>query len=210
MRIPLRGRLYLSCRAALLVLLAVVAPAEVMMAQSPVPAVHDGAVHRGTLSFDGRSTLGDFVGSTDSVTGAVVGAAAIGAVRGHVEAPAATLRTGNDHRDRDLNKSLESARYPEIRFDLDSATVTSGAPASATESGDSIPVTLHGTLHIHGVDRAVELPAAVLRAPGTLRVRSDFPLDLKDYHIGGLSRFLGMFKMQPDIVVHVDVTFEQP
>ncbi len=180
------------------------------MAQNPAPAVHDGALRRGTLSFDGRSTLGDFVGSTDSVTGAVAGAAAIGAVRGHVEAPVTTLRTANDHRDRDLNKSLESARYPEIRFDLDSATAASAAGAPAAGAGDSIPITLHGTLHIHGVDRPVDLPATVLRAPGTLRVRSDFPLNLKDYRIGGLSRFLGMFKMQPDIVVHVDVTFEQP
>jgi hypothetical protein len=39
-------------------------------------------------------------------------------------------------------------------------------------------------------------------------VRSAFPLNLKDYKIGGLSKMLGLFKMYPDIVVHVDVSFQ--
>ena len=32
-------------------------------------------------------------------------------------------------------------------------------------------------------------------------------MNLKDYSIGGLSKFLGVLKMNPDIVVHVDLTF---
>jgi hypothetical protein len=38
-------------------------------------------------------------------------------------------------------------------------------------------------------------------------VRSDFPLNLKDYKIGGLSKMMGMLRMYEDITVHVDVTF---
>jgi hypothetical protein len=38
-------------------------------------------------------------------------------------------------------------------------------------------------------------------------VRSDFPLNLKDYRIGGLSKMLGMLKMSEEIEVHVDLTF---
>jgi polyisoprenoid-binding protein YceI len=112
-----------------------------------------------------------------------------------------TLKTGNDHRDRDLNKSMESGKYPEIRFDLE--RVSAAGPAV----GDSLPVTLHGTLHIHGVDRAIDAPATVARLTDGTRVHSDFPLDLKDYRIGGLSKMLGLVKMHPDIVVHVDVVF---
>jgi hypothetical protein len=40
-----------------------------------------------------------------------------------------------------------------------------------------------------------------------LRLRSDFPLDLSDYEIGGLSRMLGVLRMQEGIDVHVDLTF---
>ena len=34
-----------------------------------------------------------------------------------------------------------------------------------------------------------------------------FPLNLKDYRIGGLSKLLGVLKMYEDIEVHVDVLF---
>ena len=39
------------------------------------------------------------------------------------------------------------------------------------------------------------------------RLRTDFPLNLKDYHIGGLSKLLGMLKMYEDIEVHADLVF---
>ena len=42
-----------------------------------------------------------------------------------------------------------------------------------------------------------------------LRLRATLPLNLKDYKIRGLSKFLGTLKMHPDIVVHVDVEFGQ-
>jgi hypothetical protein len=38
-------------------------------------------------------------------------------------------------------------------------------------------------------------------------VRTDFPLNLKDYRIGGLSKLLGMLKMYEDIQVHGDIVF---
>jgi hypothetical protein len=41
----------------------------------------------------------------------------------------------------------------------------------------------------------------------TIRVRSDFPLNLKDHRIGGLSKMLGVLKMHEHIEVHVDLVF---
>jgi len=162
----------------------------------PVPS---GTVAEGTLSFDGRASAGDFTGTTSSVTGEMKGGGALDAVRGWVEAPVATLKTGNDRRDRDLNKSMESDKYPAMRFDLD------GVAAGGT--GDSVPATLKGRLTIHGVERAVELPASVVLGADNVRVHSDFPLNLKDYKIGGLTKLMGMLRMYEDIKVHVDVTF---
>lgn len=164
----------------------------------PVPS---GRVESGTLSFDGHATVGDFVGTTKAVSGQITGGADIRAVRGWVEAPVTSLTTKNGKRDKDLNKSMESGKYPNIRFDLSGITPR-GAPA------DSMAGTLHGALVIHGVTRKVDLPGTVQFEGSKARVRSDFPLSLKDYRIGGLSKMLGVLKMHDDIEVHVDLLFE--
>lgn len=163
-------------------------------------AISRSTVTAGSLSFDGHATAGDFVGTTTSVTGDMTGADSLAAVRGWVEAPVRSLETGNGRRDRDLNKSMESDKYPTLRFDLRGVDVASG-------TADSTPVTLHGALAIHGVTQEVSLVGYVRREAGALRVRTDFPLDLKTYKIGGLSKMLGMLKMDEHIEVHVDVTF---
>lgn len=169
-----------------------------LRAQSARP-VANGTVAEGALSFDGRASAGDFTGTTSNVTGEMKGAEGIEGVRGWVEAPVATLKTGNDRRDRDLNKSMESDKYPAMRFDLDGVAVSG--------TGDSVPATLKGRLTIHGVERSVELPASVVLGADKVHVRSDFPLNLKDYKIGGLTKLMGMLRMYEDIKVHVNVTF---
>lgn len=173
------------------------AAAGPLAAQSPVP---DAVVRSGELSFDGHATTGDFRGVTTTVSGRMTGGASLAEVRGWVEAPAASLRTGNGRRDRDMYRSLESDRYPTIRFDL-----THVVPDSA--AGDSTRVTLQGTMHIHGVSRPLQLVGVVSREGPATRLRSRFQLDLRDYRIEGLSKLLGILKMSPVIGVHVDVTF---
>jgi polyisoprenoid-binding protein YceI len=166
-------------------------------AQLAFPA---GTVREGILSFDGRATAGAFTGTTTSVTGEMTGGG-LADVRGWVEAPVNTLKTGNDRRDRDLNKSMESQKYPTIRFEL--TGVTAVEPPS-----DSTPVTLQGRFIIHGVAREASLPADVTLGPDGVRVRATTPVNLKDYEIGGLTKMLGMLKMHEEIVVHVDLVFE--
>ena len=165
-------------------------------AQQQVPA---GTVRAGTLSFDARATAGDFTGTTTTVTGEMTGGE-LAAIRGWVEAPVTTLVTGNDRRDRDLNKSMESGKYPTMRFDLDG--VTPGATR-----GDTLVVQLKGRFTIHGVTRETTLPAEVVIAPDAVHVQTQTMLNLKDYHIGGLSKAFGMLRMHEEIRVRVDVTF---
>ena len=163
----------------------------------PIP---NGRVDSGTVSFDGHATVGDFVGTTKTVSGQITGGAAIRATRGWVEAPVRTLTTGNGRRDKDLNKSMQSDKYPNIRFELSGITPRAG-------TADSMAAVLHGALVIHGVTRKVDLPATLQFQGSKARVRSDFPLKLKDYRIGGLSKMLGVLKMYDDIEVHVDLRF---
>ena len=163
------------------------------------PTILDGTVHQGTLSFDGRATTGSFSGTTTSVTGEMHGTK-LAEVRGWVEAPVRTLGTGNQRRDRDLNKSMESDKYPTIRFEL------TGVAAPGTSS-DSMNAVLRGRFIIHGVTREATVPVSLAFHPEGIRVRGETPLNLKDYKIGGLSKALGMLKMDEKILVHVDLLF---
>ena len=171
-----------------------------LAAQAPAePTVPSGILREGTLSFDARATTGGFTGTTTTVTGEMQGGA-LTEVRGWVEAPVRTLVTGNERRDRDLNKSMESGKYPAIRFELTEVT----APEAG---GDSVRVELHGRFLIHGVIREATVPASVARHAEGIRVRGEMPLNLKDYGIGGLTKMLGMLKMDEEILVHVDLMF---
>jgi polyisoprenoid-binding protein YceI len=161
-----------------------------------------GIVRDGTLSFDGRASVGDFVGATSTIRGRLSGGD-LGHLTGFVEAPVKTLVTGNGRRDRDLNKSMESDQYPLLRFDLENVEVVDPSRA------DSTTVTLGGTFTIHGVTHAVSIPAVVALNADAVRVRATTPLNLKDYRIGSLSKMLGILKMHPDIVVHIDLSFSQ-
>jgi len=165
-------------------------------ASRPIPAAKTA---EGSLSFEGRANVGDFTGTTTTLSGEMSGGPDLSAVRGWVESPVATLKTGKDRRDRDLLKSMEADKYPTLRFDLDDVV--------GQNTADSVPVTLKGRLSIHGIVRPVELPGSVVLSADHARVRSDFPLNLKDYKIGGLSKMMGMLRMYEDITVHVDVTF---
>jgi polyisoprenoid-binding protein YceI len=169
-----------------------------IVAQAPQRTIPDGVVREGKLSFDGRATAGDFTGSTTTLTGRLQGGR-LSQVRGWVEAPVRTLATGNQRRDRDLNNSMESGKYPTIRFEL---TNVAGEAAS-----DSANLVLHGRFIIHGVTREAAVPASVVFRPEGIRVRGATPLNLKDYKIGGLSKALGMLRMHEEIVVHVDLLF---
>jgi polyisoprenoid-binding protein YceI len=70
-----------------------------------------------------------------------------------------------------------------------------------------VPVTLKGRLTLHGVTRPVELPGYAVLGTDQARIHSDFPVNLKDYGIGGLTKLMGMLRMYEDIKVHVDVAF---
>ena len=170
-----------------------------LAAQDSIP---DGTLLHGRLGFSGHGTPGPWSAWTDTMTGAMAMGAALADVHGWVEFPAATLDSDNGRRDKDMRKSLETDKYPTIRFDLNGVT-------DQESFGDSTSVTILGTFHIHGVDREVEALAMIHFGgeDNEIRLTADIPLNLKDYEIGGLSKMLGILKMNPAITVHVDVVF---
>ena len=163
-------------------------------------AISPGNVVRGTLSFDAKATLGAFTGTTNSVTGSMVGGADIRDVRGHVEAQAATLKTGNGLRDKDMMKAMDADSFPVMRFELHGVS-------EQHQAADSSVVTLSGRMTLHGVTRDIAIPAVVRFGKDGVQVLATFPLNVRDYGVTRLSKMLGAFKMNPDIVVKVDVVF---
>lgn len=163
----------------------------------------DASALRGTLAFDAKATLGAFTGLTTSVKGQFTGAATLSGVKGWVEAPARSLSSQNGKRDRDTWSSLEVEKFPNIRFQLDSV-------ALGEVRGDSIAVVLLGHFTLHGQTRAARMPGHVWRNNGQVRFRGAVPVNVKDYGVGGLTKALGMLRMNEDIMVRVDVTFGSP
>ena len=159
-----------------------------------------GSVVRGMLSFDAKATLGAFTGTTSTVTGSMTGGADVRDVRGHVEAQVTTLKTGNGLRDKDMMKAMDADSVPVMRFELHSVS-------QQHLEADSAVVTLSGRMTLHGVTRDVAVPALIRFGKDGVQVTSTFPLNVRDYGVTRLSRMLGAFKMNPDIVVHVDVVF---
>lgn len=182
---------------ALLLALALVAPARPLVAQR---AISSGGVVRGTLSFDARATLGAFTGTTNTLTGAMTAATDVREVRGQVEAPVASLKTGNGLRDKDLLKAMDADSFPAMRFELRGVS-------SQHEAADSAVVSLSGRLTLHGVTRDVSIPALVRFGKDGVHVTGSFPLNVRDYGVTRLSKVLGAFKMNPDIVVRIDLVF---
>ena len=181
--------------------LASAAPARGFAAQLD-GAIPPMRVASGTLSFDGHATVGDFTGTTTTVSGEMSGGKGLAAVRGWVESPVKTLDTGNGKRDKDLNKSMESGKYPTMRFELTGVT-------PRPKRADTAAVDLQGKLTLHGLTRDVTLRGKVWREGNSLRMRTDFPVNLKEYEIGGLSKALGVLRMDEHIEVHVDLTFAE-
>lgn len=175
-----------------------------LLAVAPIrsQSVPSMSLRAGRLSFDGKASLGEFTGVTTSVSGGLVGAATVEGVRGWVEAPARTLVTGNGRRDRDMYASLEVDRYPTLRFDLDDL-------AAGAVEGDSTPVTLRGRFTLHGVTRPHAVPGWIWLDERRARFSGRLPINLRDYLIGGLSKMLGVLRMNEEIVVRIDVTFEK-
>jgi polyisoprenoid-binding protein YceI len=91
-----------------------------------------------------------------------------GPASGDVVVDARSFATGIAARDRNMHEQvLESARYPEIRFEAERLEVTARA-------GGVAEVILHGAFAIHGARHPLAVPARVAREGEALRVEAAF------------------------------------
>jgi len=161
--------------------------------------VADGSIvgYRVREQLGGVTALTDAVGRTGQVTGQATLAAAGDSVRvdaASFTADVTTLRSDNDRRDGRIRQmGIESDTYPEATFTL-TAPVEVPGPALGGATAD---VTLVGDLTIHGVTKAVSIPAQAHLADGVIEVVGSLTFPFADF--GMTPPSVGDFvKVQPD------------
>ncbi len=154
------------------------------------------------VGFDAKSTLHDFTGATNTVSGtfSVDLSRPEDGVQGLVEARAATLTTGLAGRDEAMLEHLDATHHERIRFAPTAFHAERIDPEEREVQGR-----LHGELSIRGVTKPVTFPiTAVVDEGRRLLIEGEAALLLSDYDIPVPSQ-LGMINMQDEIRVWVSL-----
>jgi polyisoprenoid-binding protein YceI len=170
---------------------------DASIASSPAVGPASAAQLAGTWTVGGGSVAGyrvreqlarlpaqsDAVGRTESITGeATIEASgeAVEVTAARFEADLSTLTSDEGRRDRRLQESaIETARFPTATFVLTSPVAV---PADAANGG-TVDVTLAGDLTLHGVTKAVEIPAQARLADGRIEVVGSLTFPFSDFAI---------------------------
>ena len=116
----------------------------------------------------------------------------------YVEVETQRLRSGNPLVDGELQRRLDSRKYPQIRGELTRS-------ASGNGAGTSL---LTGELTLHGVTRSLDVEVTVRQLdPRTLEIEGSREIDMRDFGLPPPS-FL-MFRMQPDVQVRAKLVAER-
>jgi polyisoprenoid-binding protein YceI len=116
----------------------------------------------------------------------------------YVELETDRLRSGNPLVDGELQRRLDSRKYPRIRGELTGSAPGNGAGTSR----------LTGTLTLHGVTRSLDVDVTVRQLdPRTLEIEGARAIDMRDFGLPPPS-FL-MFKMKPQVEVRAKLVAER-
>jgi YceI-like domain len=116
----------------------------------------------------------------------------------YVEVETQRLRSGNALVDGELQRRLDSRKFPRIRGELTGSTAGAGAGTQR----------LTGELTLHGVTRTLEVEVTVRQLdPRTLEIEGGRAIDMRDFGLPPPS-FL-MFRMQPEVQVRARLIAER-
>jgi polyisoprenoid-binding protein YceI len=175
--------------AALLALLLLAAPAAAAEGTLRVDPA------RSSVGFTLEATLHTVRGSGRVVSGELRFDPAGGPATGSVVVDATSFATGIAARDRNMHEQvLESARFPEIRFEAERLEVRG-------RSEDAAEVTLHGSFEIHGGRHAAAVPARIAREGDGVRVDASFPVPYAAWGLRDVSTFV--LRVAPEVEVQL-------
>jgi len=116
----------------------------------------------------------------------------------YVEVETQRLRSGNALVDGELQRRLDSRKFPRIRGELTGVNAGNGAGTSR----------LTGELTLHGVTRKLDVDVAIRQVdPRTLEIEGTRAIDMRDFGLPPPS-FL-MFRMQPEVQVRARLVAER-
>lgn len=166
--------------------------AAALAAPQPLSAAPGGGV-----AFRGTSSAGPVAGRVDVFSASLDLAAGTGLFT----AEAASLTTGLGPRDqRMLVYALDVATFPEVRFEV--TRVDRPRDASPLDG----PMSLLGTLTLHGVSVPLTVAATAANDGGRLRLRGEVPLTLADFGVPDPSVVIASFA--PTVTVTFDLIGE--
>lgn len=152
------------------------------------------------VGFDAESTLHDFTGACDSVTGSLTLDLADPAagIAGTVEIRADCLQTGLEARDEDMREHLETGRFPRIAFEA------GGFDAHVVDPEERhITGFVRGELSVHGRTRAITMPIeAHVDEARRLVIDGETLLLLSDYDVRVPSK-AGVLSMDDEVRVWI-------
>jgi len=170
------------------------------------------ATESSELWFDGTSTLHDFTCHANEINASVVFSPALldgnsaDVQRGQVVIPVKKIKNENDALTKNMYKTLEPDKWPEITFDLKAIDVPDAQAIDKT-----IEAALTGDLTVKGETREISVPVNVsgIGNADTLQVKGNYLLTLSNFDIKRPSFFLGTLKVGDEIDIHFDLTFVQ-
>lgn len=154
------------------------------------------------VGFDAKSTLHDFTGVTERVTGRFTADFddPQGAWSGEVAVEAGSLVTGVEGRDTDMWEHLAAKEHPQIRFTIERFKPAPGGidVAKQTARGE-----IEGKMTIRGQTHALTMPVRLeVDAQKRVVVTGQTPLKISDYGVPVPSQ-LGIINMQDEVVVWI-------
>ena len=153
------------------------------------------------VGFDAKSTLHDFTGTTQRVSGEFRADLddPKGAWSGKVSCVASALVTGVEGRDENMWEHLDTRNHPNIEF-----TIARFEPSRTDIAREEVDGTIHGQMAIHGKVRDVQMPVTVrLDSSKRVLVEGQMPLKLTDYGIEVPSQLGGTIKMEDEVKVWI-------
>ena len=154
------------------------------------------------VKFTSRVTAFTFSGVTDQIDGFLYwegDSLFAQKPRFHFEVNLAGFDTGIGKRDRDMREVLDTEKWPKAVY---KGEIAEHAAVDSTVT--AYRVKTKGTLSLHGVDRAIEVPGTVVVEEGRSKVEAAFSFKLADYEIEAPS-LAAFVKVNQEIALEVSV-----
>lgn len=150
------------------------------------------------MTIDGSSSLHDWTVTANTMEGTVTeNGDSVRAVQFSV-AVADILSDRAAAMDNKMHDALKKEEHPKVIFTVD------GAGATIGENQD-----LKGTLTIAGVEQQVNVPATISQEEGTLRIKGERMIALKDYGIEPPTAMFGSIVVGDEVTVKFDLVFKK-